>query len=87
MYEDHVLLIDRLRCGAKLLPAHWQLQADTKDWQSISDWSVQMAKQAVIFQIDNVAEYFYAGTDKEEWRVEEDFPCISYERKRIILHA
>ena len=77
MYEDHVLLIDRLRCGAKLLPSYWQRQADPKDWQSISDWSVQMAKQAVIFQIDNVAEYFYAGTDKEEWHVEEDFPCIS----------
>jgi hypothetical protein len=29
------------------------------------------------FLIDNVAEYLYAGTDKEVWKAEEDFPCLA----------
>jgi hypothetical protein len=34
-------------------------------------------QQAEIFNIDNVAEYLYAGTDQEEWDVKKDFPCLA----------
>jgi hypothetical protein len=34
-------------------------------------------EHAQVIVIDNVANYFYAGTDQEEWSWDEDFPCVA----------
>ena len=40
-------------------------------------WLQEGLRRAVVFRIDNVAEYFFAGTPKEEWDICEDFPCLA----------
>lgn len=36
----------------------------------------QRAIEAPRFRIDDITEYFYAGTDQEYWDLGEDFPCV-----------
>lgn len=34
------------------------------------------AESAPRFRVDDVTEYFYGGTDQEEWDLVNDFPCV-----------
>jgi hypothetical protein len=40
-------------------------------------WVRSRASRAERFNIQNVADYFFHGTDQEEWRVDRDFPCLA----------
>lgn len=40
-------------------------------------WLKKSLKEAVVFEITNVADYFYRGTPQEEWEIERDFPCLA----------
>jgi hypothetical protein len=39
--------------------------------------SLAAVAEAQVLVIDNVAEYFYAGTSQEEWDPKEEFPCVA----------
>lgn len=65
-----LILADRMR------PPHWWRYDSVEDrdkWDGLRDRIIEQASVATLLVADNVAEYIYAGTDKEQWD-KEDFP-------------
>jgi hypothetical protein len=68
---DWVLASDRLT-----FPPWWRGR-DLAPYAGHLEWLQEALGRAAVVVVDNVAEYFYAGTDKEEWDGEKDFPCLA----------
>jgi hypothetical protein len=72
-------LIDDIRSAGRLgmpwfvLPRHWA------SWEGHARRVCEVLHDPglPVLVIDNVAEYFYAGTDQEEWNIERDFPNLA----------
>lgn len=69
-------LYDRVMCLEEFNPLYRKSPAASMNGKSIAEtWKGKLAG-AQVFEISSVAEYFYAGTDQEEWDVFDDFPCV-----------
>lgn len=77
-------LIDRLSYE-RLTPPAWTHHPDDEGWNTIQlDQAercraglLQAAKDGLLVVADNVAEYFYAGNEQEEWDLKGDFPTLA----------
>lgn len=67
------LLLDHVRAGL-FAPPPW---ADYRHAPAVLPELVRQARQAVPVVVTNATDYFYAGTDQEDWDVREDFPCVA----------
>ena len=73
-------MIDRLfRKGLQMppfvLPRH---RPDTARF--LHRWTYELfssLQKSEVFVVDNVADYFHAGTAKEYWEWDRDFPCLA----------
>src|SRR5262245_7250393 len=74
---DYVRLFDRIWTARTLIPPVWWANVKPEIITQHLGWLKAGLFQAELFCIDNVAEYFYAGTPKEEWDPQEDFPCLA----------
>src|ERR1035438_7561929 len=45
-----------------------------EDFEQFRRIAISDLKQAPVFEVSNVADYFYAGQDKEDWKLDKDFP-------------
>lgn len=69
-------LYDRVMCLKELEPLYRKHPSATIDGKGMAPlWKAKLA-QAQVFEISSVADYFYAGTDQEQWDVFADFPCV-----------
>lgn len=50
---------------------------DSQLAQRLIEFREKALKQAVVINIDNIADYYYAETDQEYWDVAKDFPNIA----------
>jgi hypothetical protein len=65
-----MLLFDRIVAGELETPA-WRGLGDE------ADIARKSLTRAVVVRADNVADYFYAGTDKDDWVIEDDIPLCA----------
>ena len=72
-----IRMIDRVLAAADFTPSLYWRQAPRRQRTELLGWLQAAVKNAPVFAIDNVAEYFYAGNDKEEWHPETEFPCLA----------
>lgn len=74
-------LIDGLRSkgGAKIMMPHWVLPTKERAWVDYARHAVTVANDpdTPVLLINNVANYFYSGTDQEHWSIDRDFPNIA----------
>ncbi len=77
MSEWRGTLADRvLRTREFCLPIWFQRDEYLDDIRHLMLAQIDVLREAEVFQVDNVAEYFYAVSDQENWR-DEDFPCVA----------
>lgn len=77
-------LIDRLSYE-KMTPPGWTHDPQDEDWNSMQlrqaercrEGLVKAAREGLVVVADNVAEYFYAGNEQEEWDLKGDFPTLA----------
>ncbi len=72
-------LIDDLRATGKVAMPYYVLPRLRQAWL---DYAERVAEAAgdpdlPVLLIDNVAEYFYSGTDQEYWSLDKDFPNLA----------
>jgi hypothetical protein len=70
-------LIDDLLAYGWEQPTWAQLPGDGVRDEPFIRSTKRLLSAAVVFVIDEIAEYFYAGTDQETWSVYEDFPNLA----------
>jgi hypothetical protein len=71
-----ILLIDKILAGAELCqPVTADCSVD--EWKRVTKGFVAQLRNCVVFNIDNVAEYFYANTEQEEFSLDKDFPNLA----------
>lgn len=69
-------LFDRVMCAEEFSPLYTRNpEANITGVEVARIWKDKM-RDAQVFEITSTAEYFYAGTDQEEWDVFHDFPCL-----------
>lgn len=72
------LIDDLLDPKTLIQPAFWNTDFVSDEWVKAEDKVLKESlSKAQVFVIDNVAEYFWAGTDQEYWHPQHDFPCIA----------
>lgn len=73
-------LIDELRGKEARIKKPWLVREDMESyWAQHVGGIAEMLRdpQLPVIVIDNVAEYFYAGTDQEQWSLDRDFPNLA----------
>ena len=72
-------LIDDLRANGKVQMPFFVAPRLEKAWITYAKMLMDVASDPAlpVLLIDNVAEYFYSGTDQEYWDVGKDFPNIA----------
>jgi hypothetical protein len=72
-------LIDDLRANGKVQMPHWVAPRLERAWTEYARHIMALASDPAlpVLLIDNVAEYFYSGTDQEYWDIGKDFPNIA----------
>ena len=72
-------LIDALRADGRVLMPHWIADDKRQAWMDYARHLAQLASNPAlpVLLIDNVANYFYKGTDQEHWSLDKDFPNIA----------
>jgi hypothetical protein len=72
-------LIDDLRASGKVQMPCWVSPKNERSWIDYAHKVMQAASDPdmPVLLIDNVAQYFYATSDKEHWNIETDFPNIA----------
>lgn len=69
-----MLLIDKVLCSEWYPALEQRFRCDKPQWIAWRDYVTPKLRSAPVFQISNVAEYLYLGTDKEVWNNFTDFP-------------
>jgi hypothetical protein len=69
-------LIDDMRAGAIQTP--WFIQY-RDEWKRTANFlgTLLMDPELPVILIDNVADYYYTGSDQEQWNIARDFPNIA----------
>jgi hypothetical protein len=72
-------LIDEMRASGKVGMPHWVAPKLESAWIGYARKIMPLLSDLAlpVLLIDNVAEYFYSGTDQEYWSLDEDFPNIA----------
>jgi len=71
-------LIDDIRAAGKLVMPWFVAPAKEGDWQRHMTrlWDILLSDMPVI-RIDNVSDYYFTGTDQENWDLHDDFPNLA----------
>lgn len=71
-------LIDDLRAGGRIAMPWFIERAKQQQWIDYAHRVNEIASDPAlpILLIDNVAQYFYTGTDQEYWSLDKDFPNV-----------
>ena len=69
-------LFDRVMCLKEFSPLYTRNPAMKVTAKQVADAWKGYGRESKVFEITPTAEYFYAGTDQEEWDVFEDFPSL-----------
>jgi hypothetical protein len=88
-------MFDRLLAnGVRMIPEIRPLQKYVPNEDDLTDFWADYVKrlraaEPVVVVADNVAEYFWAGTDQEEWELTKDFPSLAppWPKTFIEFHA
>ena len=75
-----VKLIDELRGERVALGMPFLVEEREQErWDRMAKGAIAMLRdpELPVLLIDNVAEYFYAGTDQEQWSLDRDFPNLA----------
>ena len=72
-------LIDDLRATGKVAMPYYVLPRLRQAWLDYAERVSEAAgdPDLPVLLIDNVAEYFYSGTDQEYWSLDKDFPNLA----------
>ena len=72
-------LIDDLRAGGRIAMPWFIERAKQQQWIDYAHRVNEIASDPAlpILLIDNVAQYFYTGTDQEYWSLDKDFPNVA----------
>jgi len=69
------LFVDELKTSERWLPmCRNEARADRDEWDKWQAGVQNSLRSAPVFEISNVAEYFYEGTSQETWDIFSDFP-------------
>src|SRR5215471_5397777 len=72
-------LIDDLRAQRRLTQPWFVAPENEPAWEKDGRqlWKFLSNSQLPVLKIDNVAEYYYVGTDQEQWNLEKHFPNLA----------
>ena len=70
-------MIDRLLAQKQFFPMFKPEDVILEKLLDFRDRLTEYLIQSQVFEVTNISDYFYAGTDKNEWDIYEDFPCLS----------
>ena len=69
-------LIDCLIHQGEFIPM-MNLEKVNKEWfRSTNKYLMDKVRQAQVFEISNISDYYYSYNDQEEWHLYEDFPSV-----------
>ena len=72
-------LIDDLRAAKSVVMPHFVAPWLQKKWDAYAQRVVDLIRdpQIPVLLIDNVAQYYFSGTDQEYWSLDKDFPNVA----------
>ena len=78
-WAEELKLLDQFRRNGKLEMPHFVLPGKQTEWRrhSVGIGKILYERDLPAILIDNVAEYFYIGTDQENWNLQKHFPNVA----------
>lgn len=77
--NDCVRMVDKIRRAKRLNPSPWWGTGKRAEESSARhlEWLKRAVGESAVFVIDNVAEYLFRDSGRNEWNDKVDFPCIA----------